>query len=210
MTRRKGVYHGTLECFIYVLICHVPVFHVLQLRNKLQKIDMFCFAHHLDILFGLKCTCGLIIYASYIFSISFTYHLRTNGSIFSKINVKFLKTPYFRFCSGTGYLSSFEFLYHRHPLIFLHIGTIKARHMLLFVLIVSLFTMNFYRLVIHRWFVLSREWPVHVQRGFRYGYAPWCLYYVFKRFKNLLYRSRTWQWPICCKCWYIIIYIYLN
>jgi hypothetical protein len=42
MTRRKDVYHGTLECFIYVLIRHVPVFHVLQLQNKLQKIDMSC------------------------------------------------------------------------------------------------------------------------------------------------------------------------
>jgi hypothetical protein len=40
MTRRKDAYHGTLECFIYVLICHVPNFHVLQLHNKLQKVDM--------------------------------------------------------------------------------------------------------------------------------------------------------------------------
>jgi hypothetical protein len=54
MIRRKDVYHGTLECFIYVLICHVPNFHVLQLHNKLQKIDMSCLAHHLDIFFGLK------------------------------------------------------------------------------------------------------------------------------------------------------------
>jgi hypothetical protein len=37
MTRGKDVYHGTLECFIYVLICHVSVFHVLQLHNKLQN-----------------------------------------------------------------------------------------------------------------------------------------------------------------------------
>jgi hypothetical protein len=28
--------------------------------------------------------------------------------------------------------------------------------------------MNFYWLVIHRRFVLSREWPVHVQRGYRF------------------------------------------
>jgi hypothetical protein len=54
MTRRKDVYHGTLECFIYVLICHVHVFRVLQIHNKLQKIDMSCIAHHLDIFFGLK------------------------------------------------------------------------------------------------------------------------------------------------------------
>jgi hypothetical protein len=54
MTRGKDVYHGTLECFIYVLICHVPVFHALQPHNKLQKINMSCFANHLDILFGLK------------------------------------------------------------------------------------------------------------------------------------------------------------
>jgi hypothetical protein len=53
MTRRKDVYHGTLECLIYVLICHVPVFDVLQNHNKRQKIDMSCFAHHLDIFFGL-------------------------------------------------------------------------------------------------------------------------------------------------------------
>jgi hypothetical protein len=69
MTRWKDVYHGTLEYFIYVLIFHVPVFHVLQLHNKLQKIDMSCFAHHLDIFFGLVWTCGLIIYASYIFNL---------------------------------------------------------------------------------------------------------------------------------------------
>jgi hypothetical protein len=37
MTSGKDVYHRTLQCFIYVLICHVPVFHVLQLHNKLQK-----------------------------------------------------------------------------------------------------------------------------------------------------------------------------
>jgi hypothetical protein len=54
MARGKDVYHGTLECFIYVLICHVPVFHVLQLHNKLQKINMSYLAHYLDILFGLK------------------------------------------------------------------------------------------------------------------------------------------------------------
>jgi hypothetical protein len=54
MTRRKDVYHGTLECFIYVLICHVPDFHVLQLHNKLQKVDMSCLALHLDIFFGPK------------------------------------------------------------------------------------------------------------------------------------------------------------
>jgi hypothetical protein len=54
MTRRKDVYHSTLECFIYVLICHVPVFHVLQIHNKLQKIDISCFAHHLDLFFRLK------------------------------------------------------------------------------------------------------------------------------------------------------------
>jgi hypothetical protein len=68
MTRGKDVYHGTLECFTCVLICHVPVFHVLQLDNKLQKVDMFCLAHHLDIFFGLKWACGLIMYASYIFN----------------------------------------------------------------------------------------------------------------------------------------------
>jgi hypothetical protein len=67
MTRGKDVYHGPLECFIYVLICHGPIFHALQLHNKIQKINMSCFAHHLDILFGQKWTCGLIIYASYIF-----------------------------------------------------------------------------------------------------------------------------------------------
>jgi hypothetical protein len=43
MTRRKDVYHGTLGCFIYVLICHVPIYHVLQLHNKLQNIDMSAF-----------------------------------------------------------------------------------------------------------------------------------------------------------------------
>jgi energy-converting hydrogenase A subunit M len=53
MTRRKDVYQGTLEYFIDVLICHVPVFHVLQLHNKLQKIDMSCLANHLDIFLGL-------------------------------------------------------------------------------------------------------------------------------------------------------------
>jgi hypothetical protein len=68
MTRRKDVYHGTLEYFIYVLICHVPVFHVVQLHNKQQKLYMSCLAHHLDILFELQWTCGLIIYASYIFN----------------------------------------------------------------------------------------------------------------------------------------------
>jgi hypothetical protein len=40
MTRGKDVYHGTLECLIYVLICHVSVFQVPQLHNKLHKIDM--------------------------------------------------------------------------------------------------------------------------------------------------------------------------
>jgi hypothetical protein len=111
MTRGKDVYNGTLECFIYVLICHVPVFHELQLHNNLQKINMSCIAHHLDILFGLKWTCGLVIHSSYISNNyvhsgmyvpgSFTYHLRTKCSTLSKIMVKFIKKhPTFSFAAA--------------------------------------------------------------------------------------------------------------
>jgi hypothetical protein len=55
MTRSKDDYHGTLECFIYVLICHMPDFHVLQLHNKLQKIE-------LEYFYLMICFCFLYLY----------------------------------------------------------------------------------------------------------------------------------------------------
>jgi hypothetical protein len=124
MTRGKDVYHGTLECFIYVLICHVPVFHVLQLYNKLQKINMSYLAHHLDILFGLKWTCGLIIYASYISNMfiyisssdKWQYIVKKNGKIHKNTLLSVLqrhRLPLFIWIFISQVPS--HFLTHRYP-----------------------------------------------------------------------------------------------
>ena len=72
----KEVYHGTLECFSYMFLCHLSSFQLLQLHIKLHNIEMSCLAHDFGMFGGLKQTDRLFVYTTQSINASFTYYLR--------------------------------------------------------------------------------------------------------------------------------------